>query len=93
MEKIKFTEEQKKKFKVLQRKFAWKMAWKTVQLCLSVFLASTVVALIDYNYVHSKGFVFLGSAISGFLIFRNFHFASEAEYAKVREEIKKILQQ
>lgn len=93
MEKLQLTEEQKKQLKKLQTKFAWKMTFETFKLCSFIFLASTVLSVINYMYIKSQGFLFLGSFVTGFLLFRTFRFASEQEYAKVKEEIRKIIQQ
>jgi hypothetical protein len=92
VEKKELTEEQKKKFKKLQRTFALRMAGVGAKFGLTLFLANLVVCLIDVFYVHNQVFTFLGAMISAIFAFRSFRLSLTREHDRVREEVKKILE-
>lgn len=92
MEKKEITEEQKKKFKKLQKSFAFRMAGVGAKFALTLFFANLVVCLIDVFYVHNQTFAFLGGMISAIFAFRSFRLSLTKEHDRVREEVKKILE-
>jgi hypothetical protein len=92
MENKEITEEQKKKFKKLQIKFALRMALQGVKYGSLLFAATSIVCAIDVFYVQNQTFAFIGSMISTIFIFRSFRLSLAREHDRVREEVKKILE-
>jgi len=88
-----FSEDQLKKLKDLNRKYALK-GFGMIAKCFGLLLlANFLVCFADLAYVHSKAFVFLASFLSGFLFSKllidNFRFLGDdlkAETIKVIQE-------
>ena len=73
-----FSEDQLKKLKDLNRKYALK-GFGMIAKCFGLLLlANFLVCFADLAYVHSKAFVFLASFLSGFLFSTSAKKASSA---------------
>lgn len=92
MSNFKFTEEQKEKLKVLNKKYMKNASWSVAKCFFFILLANFLVFLIDLTYLHSKIFVSLASFTSGFcfskLLIDNFRFLGDS----LKTETLKILQ-
>lgn len=86
------TDEQKQKFKKLQRSFAFRMAGVGAKFGLTLLVANFIVCLIDVLYVNNQAFAFLGGMISAIFAFRAFRLSLAKEHDRVKEEVKKILE-
>lgn len=85
-------DEQKKKLKKLQRKYAIKGGLIGLKFVSLLFLANIVVLAIDFAYVHSPVFSFIGGAINALFLFRTLRLDLESQRASISEEIKKIVE-
>lgn len=93
MEKKQLTEEQHKKLKKLQQKFSLRMAGVSAKFALTLLGANLVVCMIDAFYVHNQSFAFISAMVSTIFAFRSFRFSLMREHDRVREEVKKILEE
>lgn len=93
MDQKEFTEEQKAALKKLQKKFALRMAGKGVQFALTILFSVAAICAIDVLYVHNQAFVMISGFMSGLLISRSYRHSLAQEHDRVKEEVKKILEQ
>jgi hypothetical protein len=86
------SEEQKKKIKKLRLSAALRSAGIGIKFTGLILLADTLVVILNTFYVHNQIFAFIGGAISAIFAFRYFHLSLQKEYDRIREEVKKILE-
>lgn len=86
------TEEQKEKFKKLRKQVIKRAALTSLKLATLLILTSTAVCLLDIFYVHNLIFTFLGSMVSAIMIFSSFRRSLDQEHDRIKEEVKKVLE-
>lgn len=93
MKQEKLTEEQDKKLKELRNKYIKKGMVSGLKFGALTFLANLFVAVIDVLFVGSQTFAFVGMFVSFFIIFRSFRLSLSNDHDRLREEVKKILEE
>jgi hypothetical protein len=92
MEEQKLTEEQIAQLKKLRKReviFGAKLGLKVSGMYI---VASLIITLLDFFYVHSQPFVFVSSFITGIAIFNSMASGLKARRTELEQEIKKILE-
>jgi len=92
MESKVVTKEQQEKLKKLQIQNMKKSALMGVKMAALIILADFVVTVINALFIQNKGFVFVASFASAFMILNSFRMPIEKEHDRVKEETKKILE-
>jgi 4-hydroxybenzoate polyprenyltransferase len=86
------TDEQKKKLKKLARKAGFKGALISTKFITLLFLANSVIVVLDQLYVHNLVFTFIGAFVNTLFLMRTLRVDLNNQRAKLAEEVKQILE-
>jgi hypothetical protein len=85
--------ERAKKLRALEKSTIKRNAWFGFRTCFLLFLTNVLVIAYDALEVHSQAFIFFGSAINAFFLFRWMGRDMRSERDRVNAEVKKIFEQ
>jgi hypothetical protein len=86
------TDEQKKKFKKLNRKYQLKGAISGIKIGLIFSFGTIFVGLMTNLYVHNNGFAFIGGILNGIMCFNIFKYETKKNHDSIAGEVKEILE-
>lgn len=85
-------DEQKKKLKKLARKAGFKGALAATKFLALLFLANSIVVVLDQLYVHNLAFTFIGAFLNALFLMRTLRVDLDKQRVKLAEEVKQILE-